>query len=303
VGSCDKNLYSVNENGEVNWIFTSGDTILSSPAIGDDSCIVFGSNDGYLYKLSPDGDKKWSYFAGGKIKSSPIIINDGLILFGNSNNEMVSLDKNGEVTWKYITDAPVSGTAVISRGGQILFGDEGGVLYNLDPLGNLQWYFKTDSPIESPILLTQNHLAIFGNLNGNVFVLKLDPRQSMYIDTIRYEWPTFKGNNKRTGNKTDVLLSLKNKGITALKEYCLFQNYPNPFNPSTIIKYQIPKSSFVSLKVFDAIGREVADLVSEQQNAGYYEVHFNAENLSSGIYFYRLQAGTFINAKKFVLLK
>ena len=83
----------------------------------------------------------------------------------------------------------------------------------------------------------------------------------------------------------------------------LFQNYPNPFNPSTIIHYAIPKSSIVTLKIYDILGREVKNLVDEQKSAGQYNVGFNATNLSSGIYFYSLRAGSFIKTNKMILLK
>jgi hypothetical protein len=83
----------------------------------------------------------------------------------------------------------------------------------------------------------------------------------------------------------------------------LFQNYPNPFNPTTVIEYQIPQSSFVSLKAFDALGNEVATLVNEEKSTGIYKVKFDATHLSSGIYFYKLQSGNFIETKKMVLIK
>ena len=86
-------------------------------------------------------------------------------------------------------------------------------------------------------------------------------------------------------------------------EYTLYQNYPNPFNPSTIISYQLPVSSKVVLKIYDLLGREVATLVDDRQHAGNYSVKFNAGNLSSGIYFYRLIAGGFNQVKKLILLK
>ncbi len=85
--------------------------------------------------------------------------------------------------------------------------------------------------------------------------------------------------------------------------YNLSQNYPNPFNPSTIISYQLPVSSKVVLKIYDLLGRDVATLVDDRQHAGNYSVKFNAGNLSSGIYFYRLIAGGFNQVKKLVLLK
>jgi len=85
--------------------------------------------------------------------------------------------------------------------------------------------------------------------------------------------------------------------------YFLRQNYPNPFNPTTIIKYDIPELSFVTLKVYDVLGKEVANLVNEEKQSGYYEIEFNSINLVSGIYFYKLQSGSFVETKKMVLMK
>jgi len=85
--------------------------------------------------------------------------------------------------------------------------------------------------------------------------------------------------------------------------YYLHQNHPNPFNPSTIIKYSIPQSSNVVIKVFDILGNEIETLVNEEKPAGYYELEFNASSLSSSIYFYRIQAGSFVETKKMVLMK
>ncbi|OIO17023.1 MAG: hypothetical protein COT22_13450 [Ignavibacteria bacterium CG08_land_8_20_14_0_20_37_9] len=87
--------------------------------------------------------------------------------------------------------------------------------------------------------------------------------------------------------------------------YALFNNYPNPFNPSTVISYQLPENSFVSLKVYDVIGNEVATLVNELQTAGIKNVTFKLKDkeLGSGIYFYQLKAGNFVQTKKMLLLK
>jgi len=83
----------------------------------------------------------------------------------------------------------------------------------------------------------------------------------------------------------------------------LAQNYPNPFNPSTVIKYQIPESSIVSLKVFDMLGREIKVLVNEQKNAGEYSVELDASQYSSGVYFYELRCNNFVNSRKMLLMK
>ena len=88
-------------------------------------------------------------------------------------------------------------------------------------------------------------------------------------------------------------------------EFVLNQNYPNPFNPSTIISFQLPATSNVTLKVYDILGNEVATLVNEYKQAGAYNVEFGIKNveLSSGIYFYRLQVGDFVQTKKMILIK
>jgi len=91
--------------------------------------------------------------------------------------------------------------------------------------------------------------------------------------------------------------------ITLPVSYTLHQNYPNPFNPSTTIQYDIKERSLVELVLYDVLGREVEVLVNREQNAGYYKIDFNAGRLASGIYFYRIQAGDFVETKKMVLMK
>ncbi len=93
------------------------------------------------------------------------------------------------------------------------------------------------------------------------------------------------------------------QGAVIPSVYALSQNYPNPFNPTTMIRYQLPGAGMVKLQVFDMLGRVVATLASERKDAGIYEVPFNASTLSSGTYFYRLQAGSFVETKKMMLVK
>ena len=91
--------------------------------------------------------------------------------------------------------------------------------------------------------------------------------------------------------------------VTQPYKFSLEQNYPNPFNPGTIIKYSIPFSSFVLIKVYNILGNEVTNLVNEEKSAGDYEIEFNASDLPSGIYFYTIRTGKFIQTKKMILLK
>ncbi len=88
-----------------------------------------------------------------------------------------------------------------------------------------------------------------------------------------------------------------------LNKFSLFQNYPNPFNPTTNIKFRIANFGFVSLKIYDVLGREVATLVNEEKQPGEYEVEFDGSELASGIYFYQLKAGDFIETRKIILSK
>ncbi|NCS88978.1 MAG: hypothetical protein CO127_11800 [Ignavibacteria bacterium CG_4_9_14_3_um_filter_36_18] len=85
----------------------------------------------------------------------------------------------------------------------------------------------------------------------------------------------------------------------------LFQNYPNPFNPNSVISWQLPVSGYVSLKVYDILGNEVATLVNDELEAGYYNITLNANQpqLASGVYVYQLRAGSFVQTKKMILLQ
>ncbi|MCK9425475.1 MAG: YCF48-related protein [Ignavibacteriaceae bacterium] len=100
---------------------------------------------------------------------------------------------------------------------------------------------------------------------------------------------------------TGLVLGISDKVI--LTNFNLTQNYPNPFNPVTTIQYEIPSLEHVSIKIYDMLGRQVAILVDEQKPAGSYHIEFDAHSLPSGVYFYRLQAGSFVETKKLVLLK
>jgi hypothetical protein len=85
--------------------------------------------------------------------------------------------------------------------------------------------------------------------------------------------------------------------------YFLKQNFPNPFNPSTKIQYSINIKQFVSLKVYDVLGNEVASLVNEEKAAGAHDIIFNAENLPSGVYFYKIKTENFVEARKMLLIR
>lgn len=104
-----------------------------------------------------------------------------------------------------------------------------------------------------------------------------------------------------TYSKDEVSSIISN--TTLPQEFGLNYNYPNPFNPATKILYSLPELSFVTLRVYDVLGKEVTTLVNEEKPSGSYEVEFDGANLSSGVYYYRLKAGDFVETKKMILIK
>jgi plastocyanin len=105
------------------------------------------------------------------------------------------------------------------------------------------------------------------------------------------------------GSITATPVSDVNDESNPLEDFILSQNYPNPFNPATIIKWQSTVGSHQTLKIYNLLGKEVATLVNEYRPAGIYEIEFNATELTSGIYFYKLQADNYIATRKMILLK
>jgi predicted lipoprotein with Yx(FWY)xxD motif len=104
-------------------------------------------------------------------------------------------------------------------------------------------------------------------------------------------------------NTAGIFTAVENAGTTNPLEFSLLQNYPNPFNPVTVINYQIPKTGNVKLSIYDALGKEVNILVNESQNAGNYNIEWNATAYPSGVYIYRMEAGSFVSNKKMILIK
>ena len=124
---------------------------------------------------------------------------------------------------------------------------------------------------------------------------------TVYLSSNSYiEFPII----SNTGNRFDLAFAEDNSNEnTTPYSYSLTQNFPNPFNPSTTIQYTIADAQRVELKVYDLLGREVQTLVNDVQNPGSYNIMFNAQNLSSGVYFYKLTAGSFTDIKKMTLVK
>lgn len=111
------------------------------------------------------------------------------------------------------------------------------------------------------------------------------------------------GTYNGSGTFCSAPVDVETDTILVPNKFELSQNYPNPFNPSTIIRYQLPMASHISLKVYDVLGNEVAKLVNEEKPAGNYKITFDSKGLSSGVYLYKIQAENFVETKKMLLLK
>jgi hypothetical protein len=96
---------------------------------------------------------------------------------------------------------------------------------------------------------------------------------------------------------------VRDDNVSVSASFLLLQNYPNPFNPSTTIRYGLPFTSFVTLAIYNMLGQQVAQLVNEQQQAGFHDIVFRPDGLASGVYYYRLRAGTFSSVKSLLLMK
>jgi hypothetical protein len=132
------------------------------------------------------------------------------------------------------------------------------------------------------------------------------------VDSIVVRWPDTSAARRRSVMRNVTVnrrITIAQPPVVSVGEevipltYWLEQNYPNPFNPSTRISFSVRGSGFVSLKVYDVLGREVRTLVNEDLQPGSYEVTFNADGLASGVYLYRLRAGNFTQTKRMVLLR
>jgi hypothetical protein len=128
--------------------------------------------------------------------------------------------------------------------------------------------------------------------------------QNYITDIKRVSKGPFYFSSYRTGlYEVDIITSVNDEENSLPKSYQLFQNYPNPFNPATRIQFSMSNKEFVSVKVYDVLGKEVATLVNEEKPAGNYEVEFDGSNLSSGVYMFTLIVNGFIQTKKMILLR
>lgn len=200
----------------------------------------------------------------------------------------------------------------------LVVGDSGYIAKTTD--GGITWIQKQNSDPSNRNLNDIYFVSFFGFAVGdnglilettdageswtmNSGQLTTNDLQAVHIAGGGVEWgPGLAVGKNKTVLLYPIIVSVDDKAGPADNFY-LYQNYPNPFNPATTLSFVIGNQSFVLLKVYDVLGNEIATLVNEEKQSGTYEIGFNAAGLSSGIYFYQLQAGSFIQTRKMIYLK
>ena len=300
-------LKAISSDGVEIWSYKidSKEYAYSSPAIGSDGTIYIGSSDYNLYAVNPDGTEKWKFFTDGYLWSSPVIGSDGTIYIHSTESNLYAVNPDGTEKWKssIILGAysNINLTAVVGDNNALYIGGTNtgyqSTIFAINTSdGSVKWETSLDYSPTSPMTIATDGSLIFG---GDDYLYVFNTACTGLADS---PWPKYRKNYKNTGYTT-VATSVKQIGIEVPQEYLLPQNYPNPFNPSTTISFALPKAGNVSLKVYNAIGEEVAELVNREMNAGVQSINFDASHLSSGLYFYRISAGNFVNVKKMMLLK
>jgi photosystem II stability/assembly factor-like uncharacterized protein len=166
-------------------------------------------------------------------------------------------------------------------------------------------------PNNSNHVYVGNDLGVFISVDGGTTwenfndglptaVIAMDLNITRSNDVIRV---ATHGNGVYERKLLSTIVTSINDNETIVQDFRLEQNYPNPFNPTTIIKYTVGKRQFVNIKVYDVLGNEVTSLVNEEKPAGTFEIRFDGSGLSSGTYFYKLNAGSFVETRKMILLK
>lgn len=254
-------------------------------------------------------DSAHFYFSLGDITVNNSIIDfppiEDTVLFSSTNHlndylVSVPFQLENQSSFSYsvqygVTDSIIAST-ILSQGGTLMF-----KVQLVDELTNeiLGTYDEVIFSSENPIVY--DNIAYEVNVNGiGSRLVRLKLIVTSTLDALY---------NLATKYATENQLAKKNpkriyfNGQEVVDNYALAQNYPNPFNPVTKIRYQIPQSGFVLLKIYDILGAEITTLVNEERHAGQYEVDFNASKFASGVYIYRIQAGDFVSSKKMILLK
>ncbi|MBX7045811.1 MAG: T9SS type A sorting domain-containing protein [Ignavibacteria bacterium] len=265
-------------NGGANWDST-GQNITTAAAGWNNAMCGFGDNV-WIGTNTVSVFKSTNF--GGNWSTQTALQTNGYALWFNSatvgllGGTELNVTTNGGTNWAAMTSL---GTGNAS---------------GLTGYGTNWWFTRQALSVYSSTNNGANWSSAYTVTAGNYYHITMARTGSPYLYAVRSNG----GISKYGGSFTGVT-----PVTTVADNYSLSQNYPNPFNPTTNIKFAIPQSGFVTLKIYNMLGKEVATLVSSNLSAGSYNYDFNASNLASGIYFYKLEAGNFSEVKKMSLVK
>lgn len=173
-GTRNGKFWAIGTNGVVKWVFHADREIKSSPALAPDGTVYFGSRDRHFYALGGDGRLKWRFRTGAWVNASPALAGDGTVYFGSWDKSLYALKPDGSKRWQFVTPAPIVSSAAIARDGTILFGCHDSKCYALTPDGKKKWEFQTGGPIVSSPALSDDSCVYFTSVDGWFYALNLD---------------------------------------------------------------------------------------------------------------------------------
>ncbi len=286
-GKCNGNGISTDGNNDILLTGSFADTINIDSTT---SLISSGYSDIFVLKYSPSGSLKWAKYAGA----------DGSIASGQ--NITADANENIFITGNFYPSANFDGFTTLTSNSGI----ENAFFVKYNQEGDLEWANKvgTSGSFGSGVSLgygidtdESDNVLVAGSFHGEA---EFD--ESTSFISLGGKADAFVA--KYSSSDGSLVTNLNDNNLyTNPTNFYLEQNYPNPFNPTTTIRYNLPQSGFVKLKVFDLQGREVKTLVQENKSAGENSVLFEASNLASGLYVYRIEAGRYNATRKFLLIK
>ena len=226
-GSADHYLYALNPEGTLKWKYKTGGWVASSPAVDTDGTIYFGSADHYLYALNPDGTLKWKYKAGSDVASSPAIGTDGTIYFGSYDAYFYALNPDGTLKWKYKAGNAVFSSPAVGTDGTLYFGSGDSYLYALNPDGTLKWKYETNGFVDSSPAIGTDGTLYFGSGDSYFYALNSD-------GTLKWKYET-----------GDLVESSPAIGTDGTIYFGSDDNYLYAFNPDGTLKWKYKTGSYV----------------------------------------------------------
>lgn len=304
-------LYKTTNNGN-NWtVVNYGDIYIISTInyIGTD--IYLGNTVGKVWK-STDNGLSWSVNPAhlyGRINS--ILLHNGILYAASDNNGAYASTNNG-ANWNLVSTSYLYCKTLFPTGNTIRMGTSSGGKKRVNGTGgfvdDIPWlnYTTSYAAVGNYIIAGFGNGMFWSSDNGSTWN---DPNSSFLAGNFVYSMVQnsvyiFAGTNTQVFRRpVSQLTGLEPVNSNIPSEFSLSQNYPNPFNPGTTITFSLPNAADVKLEVFNQIGQSKGVLFNEKLAAGNYEYYYNAAALPSGIYFYSLSAGSFIETKKMILIK